>query len=98
MAIKIPIAIGKSNIEPSFLVLAGDKLTIILLLKNSIPEFLIAVLTLSFASFTLVSGSPTIWKSGSPFDKSTCMDTIYPSSPFSAILFVIANIFSFLLI
>ena len=60
LAIRIPIAIGKSNMDPSFLVLAGDKLTTILLLKNSILEFLIAVFTLSFDSFTLTSGKPTI--------------------------------------
>ncbi len=60
LAIKIPIAMGKSNIDPSFLVLAGDKLTTIFLLKNSMLEFLIAVLTLSFDSFTLASGNPTI--------------------------------------
>lgn len=71
LAIKIPTAIGKSNIEPSFLVLAGDKLTTIFLLKNSTCEFLIAVFTLSFASLTLASGSPTIRKSGMPFDMST---------------------------
>lgn len=97
-AINIPTAIGKSNIDPSFLVFAGDKLTMILLLKNSIWVFLIAVFTLSFDSFTLISGKPTIWKSGNPFDMSTCIDIRYPCNPCSAMLFVIANIFSFLLI
>ena len=60
IAIKIPIAIGKSKNVPSFLISAGAKFTIIFLLGNSIPEFFIAVRTLSFASLTLASGSPTI--------------------------------------
>ena len=58
LAIKIPKAIGKSNFEPSFFVFAGAKFTIIFLLNISPCVFFIAVLTLSFASFTLASGNP----------------------------------------
>ena len=54
---------------------AGAKFTIIFLLGNSIPEFFIAVFTLSFASLTLTSGSPTISKFGSPPDTSDCIST-----------------------
>ena len=63
----MPIAMLKSRLEPSFLVFAGARFTIILLLKNSAFEFLIAVFTLSFDSLTLVSGKPNyfkIWHSG----------------------------------
>ena len=38
--INIPIAIGKSNFEPSFFVFAGAKFIIILLLFSLIPVFL----------------------------------------------------------
>ena len=54
----IAIAIGKSKYVPSFLKSAGAKFTTILLLAVSKPEFFIAILTLSFASFTLASGRP----------------------------------------
>ena len=66
LATNIPTAIAKSKLEPSFLVFAGAKFTTILLLKNSAPEFFIAVFTLSFDSLTLVSGNPhyfEIWHS-----------------------------------
>ena len=71
MEINTPIAIGKSNIEPSFFVFAGDKFIIIFLLSKSKLEFLIAVFTLSLDSFTLVSGKPTISKHGIPGETST---------------------------
>ena len=68
IACNTPIAIGKSKKEPSFLVFAGAKFTVIFLLGNSIPEFLIADLTLCLASFTRISGRPyniKTWKSSS---------------------------------
>jgi len=58
VAINIPTAIGKSKNGPSFLLSAGAKLTTILLLGNSSPEFFTALLTLSFDSLILTSGSP----------------------------------------
>lgn len=57
-AIIIPVAIAKSKFEPCFFVFAGAKFTTIFLLSRSICEFFIAVFTLSFDSFTLVSGNP----------------------------------------
>lgn len=54
----IPIAIGKSYIEPSFFVSAGERFITILLLSSLSPLFFIAAFILSFDSFTLVSGKP----------------------------------------
>jgi len=58
VAINIPTAIGRSKNGPSFLLSAGARLTTILLLGNSRPEFFIALLTLSFDSLILTSGRP----------------------------------------
>ena len=69
--IRIPIAIGKSKVEPSFRIFAGDKFITTFLLKNSNPEFFIAVFILSLDSFTVVSGKPTISKFGNPEETST---------------------------
>jgi hypothetical protein len=66
MECRIPTAIDKSKNAPSFLVLAGAKFTIILLLGNSKFEFFIAVFTRSLLSLMLVSGRPTISKKGIP--------------------------------
>ena len=70
-SIRIPIAIGRSNKVPIFLISAGAKFIIILPSGNSNPEFIIAALTLSFASRTDASASPTIAKLGKPFVIST---------------------------
>eukprot|EP00831_Metopus_contortus_P015778 TRINITY_DN16563_c0_g1_i5.p3 TRINITY_DN16563_c0_g1~~TRINITY_DN16563_c0_g1_i5.p3 ORF type:complete len:135 (+),score=44.59 TRINITY_DN16563_c0_g1_i5:87-491(+) len=59
-SIRIPSAIGKSNNDPFFLTSAGAKLIVILPSGKLYPLFIIAVLTLSLASFTDASGSPTI--------------------------------------
>ena len=48
------------------------------------PEFFMAVLTLSFDSFTADPGSPTISKQGKPFDMSTSTFTAYPFIPLTA--------------
>ena len=72
----IPIAIAKSNAEPSFFISAGAKFISILLLLRSYPLFFIAVFTLSFASLTLVSGSPTISQFGILLLTSTCTSTL----------------------
>ena len=71
LQIKIPIAIGKSNEEPSFFISAGARFITIRLLKNSYPEFFIEVLTRSFDSLTLISGKPTISQQGIPLETST---------------------------
>ena len=91
-AYNIPIAIGKSKLVPSFLVLAGARLIKNLLLGNSIPEFFIAALILSFASLILVSGNPTTSKFGSPPVTSVSTSTKYPFNPSSAIELTIDNI------
>ena len=62
LAVSIPTAIAKSKFDPSFLVFAGARFTIIFLLKNSAFEFFIAVFTLSLDSLTLVSGNPYYFK------------------------------------
>ena len=90
-ASKIPTAIGKSKEEPSFLIFAGDKFTTIFLLKNSIPAFFIAIFTLSFASFILVPGKPTISKVGIPLEISTWIDIKWPFKPSKVILFTFDN-------
>ena len=56
---KIPTAIAKSKLAPSFFTSAGDKFIMYFLLSSSILQFLIAVLILSFDSFIVVSASPT---------------------------------------
>ena len=57
--------------EPSFRIFAGDRFITTFLLKNSKPEFFIAVFILSLDSFTVVSGNPTISKLGKPDETST---------------------------
>ena len=54
MDFNIPTAIAKSKIAPSFLKFAGDKFITYFLLAISIPQFLIAVFTLSLDSLILV--------------------------------------------
>ena len=54
------MAIGRSKNVPFFLTSAGAKFIIILPKGKVYPELTIAALTLSLASFTDVSGSPTI--------------------------------------
>ena len=51
-----------------------------------------ADLTLSLASWTDLSGSPTMVKEGKPGDKSTSTSTTAPSRPTTAALFTLASI------
>ena len=60
--VRMPIAIGRSKDEPSFLTSAGARFTVMRSPGNSKPAFLIAARTLSLLSFTAVSGNPTILK------------------------------------
>ena len=94
--ISIPTAIAKSKDEPSFLISAGAKFTLIFFPTNFIPLFFIATLILSLDSFMLVPSIPTISQCGIPADKSTCASTIVPSIPFKAIVFTIDNNFTLL--
>ena len=90
-AASIPIAIGRSYIVPSFLILAGDILITIFCGVSSIPEFLIATLTLSFASLTLDPSAPLISNVGSPKPTSVSTLTIYASIPYTAALITLLN-------
>ena len=54
------MAIGKSYAGPSFFKSAGARFTVIRLFGKENPEFFIAALTLSRASCTALSGSPTM--------------------------------------
>ncbi len=58
---------------------------------NSKSEFRIAVRTRSRLSRTLVSGSPTTVKDGSPGETSTSTRTMRPSMPASAALSSVAS-------
>ena len=57
---RIPIAIGRSNPDPSFFRSAGARLIVIRVGGISKPEFLIADRTRSRLSRTAASGSPTV--------------------------------------
>ena len=80
-AAKMPKAMGKSKSPPSFFISAGAKFTVIFLTGKSKPEFFIAATTLSLASLTAVSGSPTIEKTGNPDAISTSTSIRYASIP-----------------
>ena len=77
----MPIAIGKSNAEPSFRISAGAKFTVIRLVGNVRPAFLIAAITRSRLSFTALSGKPTTENEGSRREISASICTIYASIP-----------------
>ena len=91
-AFKIASKIGRSYIEPSFFVLAGARLTVILPVGNLYPQFLIAARTRSRDSFTVASGSPTISKFGSPPETSASISIIYEFKPNSPMLLILENI------
>ena len=96
LAARIPTAIGRSNPVPAFLTSAGDILTTILSGRSSIPEFLIATLTLSFDSLTWDARYPLISKYGSPSPASVSTLTITASSP--AIVTLKTSLYIFLLL
>ena len=77
-------AIGKSYAGPAFLRSAGARLTVIRRIGNSQPELRTAARTRSRASWTAVSGRPTIVKEGSPGEISTSTSTMNPSRPTTA--------------
>ena len=82
---------AKSKRPPSLGKSAGAKLTVIRLCGNSKPELIMALRTLSFASRTEVSGSPTIVKEGNPLDKCTSIVTKGAFIPTRARLNMIAS-------
>ena len=75
VATKIPIAIARSKLEPSFLRSAGARFTVILFVGNGRPLLSIAARTRSALSLQAVSGSPTILNLGSPLEISTSTST-----------------------
>ena len=63
---RMPTRIGKSKWVPIFLILAGARFTVIRLVGNVMPLFLVAARTRSRASFTAASGKPTMSNAGRP--------------------------------
>ena len=76
MASSIPTAMGRSKAVPSFLLSAGDKLTVIRHGGRFSPTFFRATVTRSLDSRTSVLRDPTIKKAGSPLAMSTSTETI----------------------
>ena len=65
IAARMPMAMGKSNADPSLRISAGAKLIVTCFRGNLNPEFLMAAVTRSLLSFTAPSGSPTVINRGS---------------------------------
>ena len=92
-AITMPSAIGRSNADPSFFILAGARLTVICFKGKLKPVFLRAVLTLSLLSLTAASGNPTVEKCGRPLAvTSTSTSTKWASIPINVALRILDNI------
>jgi len=72
----MPKAMGRSREDPSFLISAGARFTVILFTGKSNWEFFMAEVTLSFDSFTATSGRPTILNLGRPRARSTSTSTV----------------------
>ena len=90
-------AIGRSKLEPTFLILAGARLTVIFPFGNRYPEFFIANFILLLDSFMAASGSPMILNAGSPFAMSTSISTLQASMPMTAHEIAFETIFSSLI-
>ena len=88
---RMPIAIGRSNPVPSFLISAGEILTTIRCGGNSTPVFFMAILTLSLASLTSVPRYPLISNVGSPLPTSVSTLTIRASIPHNAAVVILLN-------
>ena len=93
--LKIQIAIGKSKLGQDFLIFAGAKLTVILVVANLVSLDFIADFNLSLLSCTHWSGKPTIVKAGSQLLISTSTSTKVDSNQLTAIAFVCVIIYSF---
>ncbi len=92
MAARTPRAIGRSKPAPSFFISAGAKFMVILRFGKSKPEFFIADLTLSFDSFTAVSGRQTILMAGRPLHTSTSISISLASIPTTAEEYILESI------
>ena len=66
---------GRSKAEPSFLMSAGARFTVILLSGKSYSELAIAAPTRSLPSFTAPCGNPTVVKDGRPLAISVSTST-----------------------
>src|SRR3990172_2699565 len=84
VAARIPIAIGRSNAEPSFRTSAGARLMVMRFNGNSNAELAIAAPTRSRPSFTAPCGSPTVANVGRPLAMSASTSTRYASMPSTA--------------
>ena len=71
MDFKTPIAMGRSNAEPPFLIPAGERLMVNRLGGISYPAFFNATLILCADSFTSLPKKPTISMQGRPSAIST---------------------------
>jgi hypothetical protein len=80
----IPTAMGRSYDGPAFFRSAGARFTGMRRIGNSQPLFRRAARTRSFASWTAVSGRPTMLKAGKPGEMSTSTWTMRPSRPITA--------------
>jgi len=74
-------AMGRSRKEPSLLRSAGARLMVTFLSGKRKPELVIALLTRSLASETVLLAMPTILKLGSPRFISPSTVTSRPSKP-----------------
>src|SRR3989338_1848455 len=92
LATRIPIAIAKSNADPSFLRSAGARLTVIFFVGKTKSLFLMAARTRSALSRQAVSGRPMMLKEGSPFDMSISTSTGNASIPITALDNTVASI------
>ena len=75
-AASMPMAIGRSKLGPSFLILAGARLMVTRPCGGVKPELIRAVVTRCSLSLTAVSGRPTISVFGSPCPLLTSISTV----------------------
>ncbi len=78
---RIKRAMGKSKKAPSFKSSAGARLTVILVAGKVKFEFIMALLTRSRDSETVLLAIPTILKAGRPLLESLSTSTMRPSKP-----------------
>ena len=81
-AARIPSRMGRSYTVPSLRRPAGARFTVMRLTGYLAPQFFTAARTRSRASFTAVSGRPTMSKAGRPPERKHSTLTSYPLMPF----------------
>jgi len=97
VAPRMPTAIGKSKLGPSFLTSAGARLIVVRPIGNLKPELVRAVLTRSRDSLTAASGKPTMTMTVSPQPAFTSTSTKYASMPMTAAEQTLANMATFMI-